>query len=106
MVSDFVYWKPDLSRASANAQQPQSIDNSIIEYVATGVISLEMFNEGILWEDFANSKEHFVWHKGEEELLFPDDEDVIEYINELTQKAIEEQKHGEKFYSLEELQEE
>ena len=39
-----------------------------------------------------------------EELLFPDDEDVIEYINELTQEAIEEQKRGEKFYSLEELQ--
>lgn len=95
MVSDIVYIDE-----LASAQQPQSIDSSIIEYVATGVISLEMFNEGILWEDFANSTEL------EEELLFPDDEDVIEYINELTQEAIEEQKRGEKFYSLEELQRE
>lgn len=95
MVADIVYIDE-----LANAQQPQSIDSSIIEYVATGVISLEMFNEEILWEDFANSTEL------EEELLFPDDEDVIEYINELTQEAIEEQKRGEKFYSLEELQRE
>ena len=95
MVSDIVYIDE-----LANAQQPQSIDNSIIEYVATGVISLEMFNKEILWEDFANSTEL------EEELLFPDDNDVIEYINELTREAMEEQKRGEKFYSLEELQRE
>ena len=95
MVSDFVYLDE-----LANAQQPQSIDSSIIEYVATGVMSLELFHRELSWGDFANSTEL------EEELLFPDDGDVIEYINELTQEAIEEQKRGEKFYSLEELQRE
>ncbi len=55
MVSDTVYIDE-----LANTQQPQGIDSSIIGYVvnaATEVISLEMFNEGVLWEVFANSKE-------------------------------------------------
>jgi len=112
MVSDFVYLDE-----LANAQQPQSIDSSVIEYVATGVMSLELFHRELSWGDFANSTElqettdDFVLPQetttsSEEELLFPDDGDVIEYINELTQEAIEEQERGEKFYSLEELQRE
>ncbi len=42
----------------------------------------------------------------EEELRFPDDEDVIEYINERIQEALNARKRGEKFYRLEELQRE
>ena len=42
----------------------------------------------------------------EEELRFPDDEDVIKYINERIQEALNARKRGEKFYRLEELQRE
>ena len=41
----------------ADAQQPQYVDDSFIKYVDTGIIPVNMFNEIILWGDFANSRE-------------------------------------------------
>jgi len=88
----------------ANAQQLQTFDCSVIAFFITGTIPVEVFNLEARWGDFANSKE--VEAHELEELRFPDDQDVIEYINERTQEALNARKSGKKFSSLEALQKE